>query len=257
MLTQAWTFISAWYNLPFTILLGLCLLLAGAQLTGFGGEQDQDGDADADADMDHDVDGDAETDLDHDVDGDTDADSDADAEGDPNADEDSDAAVDGVAASSFVTPLAFLTQIGVGRAPLVIVLLILFGAAGISGWLLNGLVENIFGTYPAVALAAVIPAAFVAGSTASRRIAGFIGGALPPVSTTATRSQSLVGRSGVVTSPFVDEHYGQVHLRDAGGTLIGVFAITHAQPPIRRGDEVLLLTYDAAQRRYNVAPLKS
>src|SRR6478609_2332560 len=113
MLTQAWTFISAWYNLPFTILLGLCLLLAGAQLTGFSGEQDQDGDADADSE------------LDHDMYGDTDADSDGEAEGDPNADADSDTAIDGAATSSFLTPLAFLTQIGVGRAPLVIVLLIL------------------------------------------------------------------------------------------------------------------------------------
>ena len=253
MLTQAWTFISAWYNLPFTILLGLCLLLAGAQLTGFSGEPDQDVDADADGDFDPDVAGDAGTDLEHDIDGDADANSDADAE----TDTDSDAAVDGAATSSFVTPLAFLTQIGVGRAPLVIVLLILFGAAGICGWLLNSLVENVFGVYPAIALAAVLPAAFVAGGIASRRIASFIGGALPPVSTTATRSQSLVGRSGVVISPFVDERYGQVHLRDAGGTLISVFVITHAQPPIRRGDEVLLLTYDAAQRRYNVARLRT
>src|SRR4051794_22458107 len=175
MLTQAWTFISAWYNLPFTILLGLCLLLAGAQLSGFSGEQDQGGDADADGDLDHHVEGDAGSDLDHNIDGDTDADSDAEADGDANMDTDSDA-TDGEATSSFGMPLAFLTQIGVGRAPLVIVLLILFGAAGISGWLLNGLVENIFGMYPGIALAAVIPVSFVAGGTASRRIAGFIGG---------------------------------------------------------------------------------
>jgi hypothetical protein len=80
-----------------------------------------------------------------------------------------------------------------------------------------------------------------------------IGRALPPVSTTATRAQALVGRPGTVISPFVDGRYGMVHLRDDGGTLISLFAITEDEAPIARGQSVILLSYDAAQRRYLVA----
>ena len=34
MLTETFTFIIAWYNLPFTIMLGLCVLAAVLQLIG-------------------------------------------------------------------------------------------------------------------------------------------------------------------------------------------------------------------------------
>ena len=40
MFDSAWAFISAWYNLPFTFLLGLCVILAALQLIGLGGEGD-------------------------------------------------------------------------------------------------------------------------------------------------------------------------------------------------------------------------
>ena len=53
-------------------------------------------------------------------------------------------------------------------------------------------------------------------------------------------------------SPFVDERYGMVHLRDDGGTLISLFAITEDEQPIGRGESVILLSYDAVQRRYLV-----
>jgi hypothetical protein len=55
-----------------------------------------------------------------------------------------------------------------------------------------------------------------------------------------------------VISPFVDDRYGMVHLRDDGGTLISVFATTEDEQPIARGDSVILLSYDIAQRRYLV-----
>jgi hypothetical protein len=84
------------------------------------------------------------------------------------------------------------------------------------------------------------------------RITRFIGRALPPVSTTATRAQAFVGKPGTVTSPFVDDRYGMVHLRDDGGTLISIFATTEDEKPIARGEEVILLSYDAARRRYLV-----
>jgi membrane protein implicated in regulation of membrane protease activity len=93
----------------------------------------------------------------------------------------------------------------------------------------------------------------IAGGLISSRTARFIGRALPPISTTATRAQALVGRRGVVVSPFIDEKYGLVRLRDVGGTLLSVFAIIQSGEPIKRGSEVVLVAYDPALKRYTVA----
>jgi membrane protein implicated in regulation of membrane protease activity len=234
MLSDTWSFIFAWYNLPFTFLLGTCLILAALQLLGLGGEHD--GDVDADVDLDVDV----STDLD------VDADADLDLDGDTSIDHD--AGLDGGSGFS----LNFLAFLGFGKAPLLVVLLILFGSVGITGWLFNMFAEGYFPSYPPVLLAAVLPLSFAVGAVLTSRSARFIGRALPPVSTTATRAQALVGRRGTVTSPYVDGKYGLVRLRDAGGTSLSVFAVIDGEPPIERQSEVVLVAYDPAAKRYTV-----
>lgn len=238
MLNNAWSFISAWYNLPFTALLGLCVVLAVLQLVGLGGEADNEADAEADVSADADADGDLDhdADLDHSVDHDLDHDADHDASDAPGA-------------------LSVLAFIGMGKAPVAVVLLILFGSIGILGWVLNSTVRSLLGAYPGVAFAGVLPVSVAAGSLISSRISRLIGRALPPVSTTAMRAQALVGRRGTVISPYVDAKYGLVHLRDQGGTLISVFAINPSEEIIKRGNEVVLVSYDSARRHYTVAPL--
>jgi hypothetical protein len=47
-----------------------------------------------------------------------------------------------------------------------------------------------------------------------------------------------------------------VHLRDQGGTLISVFAVNPTEQTIKRGCEVVLVSYDAAKRHYTVAPMR-
>lgn len=145
-----------------------------------------------------------------------------------------------------------LAFIGLGKAPLLVVLLIFFGAIGILGWVLNSLVNSTFGDYPGAAFAVILPLSVIVGGLISSRTSRFIGRALPPISTTATRAQALVGRRGTVVSPFVDEKYGLVRLRDSGGTLLNVFAINQASAPIKRGTEVVLVEYDAKLKRYTV-----
>src|SRR5437763_16455127 len=82
MLNELWSFLSAWYNLPYTSLLAISLLLLVVQLLGLGGEPAEDadvavhadvaagGEVDAGADVDADVHADAEVehDLDHELD---------------------------------------------------------------------------------------------------------------------------------------------------------------------------------------------
>ncbi|MCI0394092.1 MAG: YqiJ family protein [Chloroflexi bacterium] len=250
MLRDAWLFISAWYNLPFTFLLGTCVFLTALQLVGLGGEQDGDLDADFDADVDADLDLDA--DLDADVDADLDLDADADVDVDADAEADLDADHGDFDADGVPSALAALAYLGVGKAPLMVVLVILFGSIGLAGWFLNSIVEGVLGAYPAVAFAAVLPVALVSGSLVSSRTARLIGRALPPISTTATPARALVGQIGVVTSPAVDEKYGMVRLRDSGGTMISVFAVVEGEEPIGRASDVVLVDYDPQQKRYTV-----
>ena len=263
-MTNLLSFITAWYNLPFSILLILCVLLGVLQLVGLGGEgseHDADADTDADAGIDHDADLDHDADIDHDADLGHDADLDHDLGHDldhdvsHDVDHDMDHGGDHGADAGSPGVLSVLAFIGMGKAPLAVVLLTLFGSIGILGWLLNSLALGAFGSYPGIVFAGVLPATLLGGGLISSRITRFIGRALPPISTTATRAQALVGRRGAVTSPFVDAKYGMVRVRDQAGTMISVFAVYTGSEPIKRGSEVVLVSYDAQRRIYTVAPI--
>jgi membrane protein implicated in regulation of membrane protease activity len=246
MFESFWTFLIAWYNLPFTLMLGLGLVLAGLQLLGLSHDGDTDADADADVDADGDLDTDIDADadiaihhdLDHDIDHDIDHDLDHEVDHDMNHD-------------SF-SGFSLLAFIGIGKAPLMVVVLIVLMTTGLLGWFLNGLAVGMLGFFPGLLLLGTFLVSLMVGSLVTSRVTRFIGRALPPVSTTATRAQALVGRPGTVISPFVDGRYGMVHLRDDGGTLISLFATTEDEQPIGRGESVILLSYDATQRRYLV-----
>ncbi len=293
---NALLFIFSWYNLPFTFLLAVCVLLAALQLIGLGGQHEGDAGAqteighdvgvDHDVDLSHDLDVSHDVDLGHDLDvsHDVDVSHDLDVSHDADLGHDLDAghdlghdldhdlghdlghevvpgagheaglpAVHGVSHEgglSFLSALAFL---GVGKAPLMVVLLILFGSMGLLGWLLNAFTVTLFGGgYPALAFGGVLLVVLVLGGVISSRTTLLIARALPPFVTTASRAEALVGRTGMVISPVVDEHYGQVHLRDPGGTLITVFAVTRAEAPIPRGEQVVTVSYEADQKRYLV-----
>lgn len=236
MLSEMFSFLFTPYNLPFTLMLGVCVLLAALQLVGLGGDGDADADLDADVDIDGDVDVDLDADADLDVDGDIDADADTDIDEIPGA----------------LSVLAFL---GVGKAPLLVILLILLGSMGVLGWTFNNILQTLLGGYPSWGLWAVFPITIVVGSLVSSRTARLIGRALPPVSTTATSAVGLLGKRGTVISPRIDGKYGLVRVRDQGGTLINVFAITQDNEPINSKSEVALIDYDAEKKRYTVAPI--
>ena len=258
MLSSILTFILAWYNLPFTFLLAVCLLMVVMQWVGLGGDHESNPEpitaADADADADLDIDADTDFDVDGDFDHDLGSDFDHDLDG--NLDHDAElgdtAGEHGIHEPGLDSGFSLLAYLGVGRAPLLITLLLLFGAVGLTGWGFNSFILRISGTYPALAMAGALAVSLGVGSLISSRIARAIGRTLPPVSTTVTSAQALVGRRGTVISPFVDQRYGMVHLRDSAGTLISVFAVTHEDKLIRRGDEVLFIDYDADKHLYTV-----
>ncbi len=248
MLSTILTFMLAWYNLPFTFLLAVCLLMAALQWIGLGGDHDPD--SEAEGDLDHDLDGDFDHELDHDLDGDLDHDLEGHLDHDLDLGETGDVHSAGETAAEL--GFSILAYLGVGRAPLLVTLLLLFGSVGLTGWIFNGFAVRVLGTYPVPIMAAALAVSLGLGSLVSSRIARAIGRTLPPVSTTVTSAHAMVGRRGTVISPFVDQRYGMVHLRDAAGTLISVFAVTQAEQPIRRGEEVILINYDPEKHLYTV-----
>ena len=230
-------FLLAWYNLPFTFLFIICIFFTLLQLLGLGDDGHQ---ADSDTDL-H---------LDHDLDHDVDLDHDAGLDHDADVDHDVDTEAHGL---EWLSLLAF---IGIGKAPLVVVLLLLFGSSALTGWILNSLTLSLFASYPSLAITAVFPLALLTGALLTSRTSRFLGWMLPPISTTATAAAGLVGRRGIVISPTVSQKYGLVRVRDQGGTQINVFATTTGTP-IKQQTEVILVSYSAADKRYIASAIET
>lgn len=106
-----------------------------------------------------------------------------------------------------------LSFFGIGKVPVLVVLIVLLTLFGLAGFILQAAVHGATGSY-LPALIAVVPAA-LAGGYATRSVALAIGRIMPNLETSAVSRDSFVGRTAVVTlgdaavgSP------GQAKLRD-------------------------------------------
>jgi membrane protein implicated in regulation of membrane protease activity len=179
----------------------------------------------------------AHTEADHDLDVDTDLDVEHDLHADGHAhDQEHDT-------SALVAALGFL---GVGRAPLVLVLQMLLLFWGMIGVLLHRAV----GAAGPAALLWSLPVTFVASVLLTRGFAGLFGRFLKPIETSVMRSDQLVGCTGRVVYPVTEEE-GTIHIRDLHGTLHRVRARSH-HGRLESGQEIIILGYDPARRVYHV-----
>jgi membrane protein implicated in regulation of membrane protease activity len=243
-LIELWTFATAWYNLPFTLALLAFLGLSALQFIGLGGDQD--------ADLDHDLDMDHELDLDHDLDMDHDLDLDHEADLDHDLGQAVGHPVESMAGGAWTETLQFL---GVGHAPLTMILLVWVGGFGFLGWITNSLLLSQVSTYPGWVLIVVLAGTLLVSAWLTSRTARLIGRTIPTFASTATSASQLVSRRGRVASSQIDDTYGQVKVRDSGGTLITVFAkVDPGNPPIPRDSEVYLVDYDPSKKVYIVVP---
>ena len=200
-------FLFSWYNAPFLVALGCCLLFAALQVMADFGDSDADGEADIEIDSD--------------------------------------------APQGFGSVLAIL---GIGRLPLMLVLTALLGILGASGLIINALLIAIInlpaGIAIVISLLAALTIAFFGTGQVSRLLARLAGN-----TSTAIGFAQLVGRSGVVVSANVTQHYGRVAVRDSHGSIHTVFAITREGTELPAQSEVALLEYDEQQRRFLVREL--
>lgn len=220
--------VAAWYNFPFLVALACSVLFALLQIIGGIGDHDADVDVHADAHVDvhADVHADVHTDVEH-----------PDAHGDVDADGD----VFG----------AILSVLGVGRVPLMLVLMAFLSTFGISGLIANLFIVDATTSYPGWAFVVVLLVSLMLGVVLGGRISRLFG-RLAPDSSTAITLEQLVGRVGIVVSPSVSPTYGRVQVRDVYGSLHTVYAVTASDTRIPEHNEVALLDYDAARRCFVV-----
>jgi hypothetical protein len=169
----------------------------------------------------------------------------ADAEAEVEVDADADADVDG----DHDLPAAALALLGVGRAPLsllVITLLVAFGATGIclnlvlEPWLRAPLPRGVLAVLGAGSTAVLL------ARVASRLLARFI----PSMESYATDAHDLIGVTGMAELKITDR-FGVARVCDTTGTPLQIRCRAHAAN-IPKGSEIVVVDFDDERKIYTV-----
>ncbi len=252
-MTAAW--LLAWWNLIFIVPFGLALLYLGLYtVTGLDGHADAD--ADSDVHVDADVDAHADLDAHADVDSDLDADADADVDHALHS-------VDHVATADHGHGLAghkdvplhttVLTFIGVGRAPVGLVLMILLMTWGCIGFVTNNALRPVVSADWMVALAS-LPLAAVGSVWVTNGIARLVARYLPSTETSAHKRRDLCGLVGEALYGITPE-FGMAVVRDRHGNRFQVACrVGQDAAPVDKGNPVLLVRFDETDQKFIVVP---
>lgn len=169
----------------------------------------------------------------------------ADAEAELDVDADADADVDG----DHDLPAAALALLGVGRAPLSLLLITLLVAFGATGICLNLLLEPWLGSPLARGVLAVLgagSASMLAGGAMSRLFARFV----PGLESYATEAHDVIGVTGVAEMR-ITGRFGVARVSDRTGTPLQLRCRAHATE-IPKGSEIVVVDFDDERRIYTV-----
>ncbi|MGF1499133.1 MAG: DUF1449 domain-containing protein [Elainellaceae cyanobacterium] len=226
----------AFENLPYWIFLGAGVLLFGFVILSGGGDDDLDADMDADVDTTFDVDTDIDADIDADA-GPVDFDADADVSGDNG-----------------FSPFHILGWLGVGKAPLVLLLALDLCLWGLLGWMLNVATGNLLGQIPTGWLGVpILLLSLVAALLMGGQVARPIGLVFASFGESAS-SDRLVGCVGIVSSARLyrvsEGKIAQIDVVDPAKNLVTVNAALPLWATVtpRRGEQVLVI--DRAEEVY-------
>ena len=222
-------------NLPYWIFLGTGFLLFGFVIVSGGGDDD--------ADLGGDFDTDADFDLDADIDADVDVDADIEA-GDSPINLDSDIDVNG---NGYWNPIQLLGWLGIGKAPLILLLALDLCLWGLFGWMLNVALGSVIGRIPSGILGIIVlVSSLVAALLLGGQIARPIGKVFASFGEDASGDR-LVGCIGTVSSARLHKvsegKIAQVDVRDAVKNLVTVNAALPiwANDIPKYGDSVLVI----------------
>ena len=225
-------YLLVWYNVWFTAPIAFVFLFAIFQLVmgglDFGGEADMEVDADVDVDVDVDVDAEMDVDADH-----------------------------GAHGSSFVASV--LGILNVGKVPFTIILMSLFAAWGMSGLIVNELLNigtdtgiTRLGLPPQSTLWISLAAAFLCSIFGTRYLALGLS-KLFPESERAVTDYQLLGLRARVISGRVTTTFGaaRVQVRDGPELTVSCRTREGEDDPLK-GDTVILINYDSKTRIFDV-----
>ena len=240
-MTLQW--ILGWWNLLFEVPFGIALAYLGVYLsTGltFG---------EVDADLSHDVAVDHDVNVDHDVGVDQDVDAEHDVDADHDADgEHAPASAHGTRGATF----ALLSFIGLGRAPLSLLLLAAMLTWGIGGFAATQILHRRINDGPTIALVA-LPIAAVTTLVVVALLARVVGRVIPANEPPATSRRDLVGRPGVAILA-IGEDFGLARVSpadDAAGVQLPC-RVADGQPAIAAHEPVVVLRYDRLEHFFYV-----
>ena len=168
-----------------------------------------------------------------------------DAEAELDVDADADADVDG----DHDLPAAALALLGVGRAPLSLLLITLLVAFGATGICLNLLLEPWLGSPLARGVLAVLgagSASMLAGGAMSRLFARFV----PGLESYATEAHDVIGVTGVAEMR-ITGRFGVARVSDRTGTPLQLRCRAHVTD-IPKGSEIVVVDFDDERRIYTV-----
>ena len=158
--------------------------------------------------------------------------------------DDWDAGVDGDATADAGAPnglAAVLSFFGIGRVPLMVVVVAFLASFGLAGFVEQAAASSLTGHLLPAVLAS-LPAGFAA-ILATRRIALLLGRLIPDVETSAVTSDTFIGRTAVLTlgEARIDSP-AQAKLRDQNGQIHYVMIEPdQADGVFREGDRVFLV----------------
>lgn len=210
--------ILSWHNLIFYVSIAFGLVVGlGSAFGGHGGDADGDADADAEAD--------ADGDADHDADAGHDAAHSLEVAGQ-------------VAPRRASLGRLVLRMLGVGKAPIAVMLMTFFLVYGFAGIILNQLLARVM---PQGFAWLSLGLAFVIASVLTRFIAGAIHRVMPTFETYSVSSRDLVGRMGTLILP-ADARNGTAQVHDHEGNIHQIACRTDG-PAIPKGTSVLIVQY--------------
>ena len=139
------------------------------------------------------------------------------------------------------------------EVPLMMLIVIFFLTWGMVGFTLNHIIVSILKPFWAPLLIPSLVITLVISILFTKLFAKAISLIAPTAGKGATSIRELVGQTARVISGKVTTKFGQARLRDDLGHSITVFCRIRAGNEIpKRGDEVLLLDFDDADRKFEV-----
>lgn len=152
--------------------------------------------------------------------------------------------------SAFERALGF---INVGKVPLVIVISTFLLFWGVSGFMTNGIIRNALDGFPSPFIMASCGVALVVGIMATKFLSGLIARFFPSIETYSSNKESLLGLVARVVSGEVNTKFGRAKVEDPYGNVLTVFCkIPEGKEVPKRGDEIVLVDYDASDNKFEV-----